>query len=690
MRVAAVAVMALCGANACSQNAATSTATAGAGADAKATFASQIDAAVADATPKVETTTPIVDAGKPDAAAANDVGAEVAAAAETTVEAVSGGCASDTDCKDPTLPRCDTTSQACVPCLPADDNCATGSFCSNNSAAWSCGSGCKTDVECQDGAGGSAGSLCCDHQCVDTATDNAHCGGCDGICDGAVTCCKGLCKNYSADPDNCGGCGVPCKIANATPSCKGGKCAAASCKLGFANCNGLLDDGCETNTQTSPDSCGKCFDACQPKNATGKCAAGKCQVDQCLAGFVDCNASATDGCEADLANDPKYCGNCQTDCGPGKLCTLGKCHLPCEAFFSVAGGSNAAPAIGPDGTVYEVGTDGFLRAFAANTGATKWTSSASIGASHTNYYAIGGVAIGGSQFYVGGPDGNLYAFDAKGVLLWKTMVGGDLTYATPAVGGALLNGAIVAVGKGTQMAAVTPAGAVVWKFTLGGAMMSSSPAIGTDGTTYLATWDDGMLYAIKADGTLNWKKDNGGGAVTSPAIGADGRIYTGNHGPSDGFFRAFNPDGTVAWKTQVGNFHGGAAIAGDGTVYAGNDFTLVALNAAGSIKWQASTGGGAEPWVCGGNMVGDDGNVYVPVCGNSTIAVMEPLKGKVLCTLSLNGGWGSAPTLGQNGLMYVGTTTGQLIAYAGTSHRLDQTSPWPKHHRDIGNTGKMP
>ena len=648
-------------------------------------------------------------------------------------------CASDHDCAEPAAPRCDVATHHCAPCLPLNDNCAEGRYCVAMNGGFSCAMGCKIDLDCSGSDGGIPSSLCCDHLCIDRASNGANCGQCGKACGNGQSCCNAACDDLAGDPANCGACGNLCKLANATAACAAGKCAIGTCGAGFADCDQLAGDGCEVNTNTDPKNClgcgkacvvangvagcsggctvascnqgfadcdqlagngceidltkdlancGGCGKSCAPANASGSCVAGLCQVLSCAPGFADCNKMAADGCEGDLQNDPKHCGDCNFACAQGQLCTLGKCHAPCDPLFAVDGGSNAAPAIGPDGTVYQIGTDGFLRAFSP-VGVVLWTANATLGPGHTNYYAVGGVALDQTQLYAGGPDGDLYAFDYKGHLQWRVTVGGDLSFATPAVGGAALGGAIIVAGYGTFVAAVSPKGKLVWRYTLGGTAWSSSPAIGHDGTIYLATWGDQMLYAIGPDGNLKWKRDNGGGAVTSPAIGKDGRIYTGNHGPSDGQYRAFNPDGTVAWKTPIGNFHGGTAIAGDGTIYAGNDRTLVALNPDGTIKWQASAGGGPEPWVCGGNMVGDDGNIYVTVCGNQTLAVMEPKMGKILCTLQLNG-YGSPPTLGQNGVMYVGSTSGKLIGYAGTSHRLDYTSPWPKHHRDIGNTGQVP
>src|SRR6266481_9741407 len=54
----------------------------------------------------------------------------------------------------------------------------------------------------------------------------------------------------------------------------------------------------------------------------------------------------------------------------------------------------------------------------------------------------------------------------------------------------------------------------------------------------------------------------------SPAIGADGTIYTG----CDQFLYAVNPDGTLKWKFALGDLiqSSSPAIGSDGTIYIGS------------------------------------------------------------------------------------------------------------------------
>src|SRR5262245_49175339 len=75
-----------------------------------------------------------------------------------------GGCTVDDDCADtPDTPRCDVTKSLCVPCLPDQDNCATGQVCQQLNGTFVCAEVCNTNADCSKLGGG---SLCCGGHCV--------------------------------------------------------------------------------------------------------------------------------------------------------------------------------------------------------------------------------------------------------------------------------------------------------------------------------------------------------------------------------------------------------------------------------------------------------------------------------------------------------------------------------------------
>ena len=202
---------------------------------------------------------------------------------------------------------------------------------------------------------------------VDTSVSVANCGACstdqqshacsfanaDAACSGS-SCLLAACHPGWADCDgqwsngcetptntaaNCGGCGVTCQPANATATCATGTCLLTGCASGYDDCNNRVTDGCETDL-TSPFNCGSCGSLCVVANGSPTCGGGVCAVGSCLAGFADCNGSATDGCETNLQLDPVHCGTCATQCvqepnAVAPTCTGGSCAVgTCAAGYT--------------------------------------------------------------------------------------------------------------------------------------------------------------------------------------------------------------------------------------------------------------------------------------------------------------------------------------------------------------------
>src|SRR5207245_2021078 len=118
--------------------------------------------------------------------------------------------------------------------------------------------------------------------------------------------------NTRISPANCGSCGVVCPArANATTSCAAGTCGFI-CNAGFADCNAVATDGCETDIRTSPVNCGGCGMACSFANASATCMAGACAIGTCNAGFGNCDGLSANGCETNTLASASNCGTCGT------------------------------------------------------------------------------------------------------------------------------------------------------------------------------------------------------------------------------------------------------------------------------------------------------------------------------------------------------------------------------------------
>lgn len=217
------------------------------------------------------------------------------------------------------------------------------------------GSTCSFDNDCAEG------QRCCDSTCRAILSDAENCGACGAVCptiNGTASCELGACR-IACDPNkancdnnivngcetdllaskqNCGSCGTMCARPNSQGICSSGTCQLGVCDTGFANCDEQAFNGCETSTADDVDNCGQCNNACQLSNATAKCFGGTCQVQQCTAGFGDCDSDPSDGCEADLNADSAHCGACNDACEMGQKCVSGMCRA--QAFIGFGGQPN--------------------------------------------------------------------------------------------------------------------------------------------------------------------------------------------------------------------------------------------------------------------------------------------------------------------------------------------------------------
>ena len=189
------------------------------------------------------------------------------------------------------------------------------------------------------------------------------------------------------------------------------------------------------------------------------------------------------------------------------------------------------------------------------------------------------IALNGTV-YVLGSDGFLYAIDPEGNQLWQCATGysanQSVIRSSPAIG---TDGTIYVGSPDKSFYAVNPDGSIKWSHATGG-MVFPSPTICTDGTVYVGSFDN-RFYRFNPDGSLKWSYDmdsiNGG--FSSTAIGADGTVDIGARDHTDvsttiGMLLAINPDGTLKWSYSTGDGWCGMlsspAIGEDGTVYVGS------------------------------------------------------------------------------------------------------------------------
>ena len=117
----------------------------------------------------------------------------------------------------------------------------------------------------------------------------------------------------------------PCEVPGAeeTRCTREGNCGYTTCKADFQDCDSDESNGCETDISFDEENCGACGIQCDIENAVADCILGKCEFVYCGAPFEDCNGSLDDGCETNLHVDAKHCGACGAMCAD--TCAEGIC-----------------------------------------------------------------------------------------------------------------------------------------------------------------------------------------------------------------------------------------------------------------------------------------------------------------------------------------------------------------------------
>ena len=336
--------------------------------------------------------------------------------------------------------------------------------------------------------------------------------------------------------------------------------------------------------------------------------------------------------------------------------------------YSIGWSFHTEVSIGPDGTIYERYGGSHLIALNPD-GTLKW-----------NYTEEGFVSDLSCSTPTIGPDGTIYvgfsdgltAFNLDGKVKWI----GDIATGSVVIGS---DGTIYGGGSSSNyLYALYPNGTLKWTyaptsdFNTNNIYGMSSPAIGADGTLY-TTSSDRHLYAVNPDGTGKWNFTTGAEISTLAVVGSDGTIYFGSR---DSSLYAVDSSGNLKWKFETGDdISETPAIGPDGTIYLGaDDSYLYAINPDGSLKWKFTPPDQGYRYTFSSPTISADGTIYVG-CNDGFLYALAPDSSvKWKYKISSHDIVENA-AIGSDGTIYAITYLGLLSAFGGSGHAV-----WPPSH----------
>ncbi len=306
-----------------------------------------------------------------------------------------------------------------------------------------------------------------------------------------------------------------------------------------------------------------------------------------------------------------------------------------------------APAL-CDSVLYLGGNDGRFLAVDAGSGSVLWTYNTACG-------ICGEPAVTGTTVFFGGQDGYLYALDrVSGSLIWSAGLGFHIFASV----GVLADSAVVTGNSDGSVAALSAAdGGVLWSHCPGGVVLG--PALAD--TMAVFTTEDGVVAAYGLSGREAWKRDFPAQASAPSIVGSDVLV-----GFSDGTVRSLDlATGSALWETDLTSQPGRTVLSRPvastrGILVGTCDGRVVCLSdSTGGEVWEAEF----ENWVQVAPAAGSSA-VYVS-SDDRRLHILDASDGTALAVFEMGGYSGTAPIVA-NGVIFLGTTSGDFLALRGT------------------------
>lgn len=371
--------------------------------------------------------------------------------------------------------------------------------------------------------------------------------------------------------------------------------------------------------------------------------------------------------------------SCRSPAPPGssQAAPTKKWEVPIDQLHQVWRGNyhdDQCPAIGADGTIYVPGSRG-LYALRVD-GSQKWFHEALYQSPHFPLHFVlvddNGNIWFDQSVEINGLRGGVTEVDADGHELPGAISMNQVSQIAEAYDGTVF----VGMGGGAYPTGLNASEARVASGAKKYGFPGATFAFSQDGTVY-AESSSGLVVTSLSDSHPVWEQQIP--TAGFPALGEDGTIYAGGNGR----LSAINRDGTGKWSFALpGHFLLSPSIADNGTVYIGSDDSnIYALTPEGRLQWKFTTGGAVRSTPA----IAKNGTVYFGSADGKLYAIGAD--GKLKWAFTTNGQVFS-PTIGSDGTIYVQNAEGKLFAIEDTEPNGGLSGQWPKFGGGLRNTAR--
>jgi outer membrane protein assembly factor BamB len=309
------------------------------------------------------------------------------------------------------------------------------------------------------------------------------------------------------------------------------------------------------------------------------------------------------------------------------------------------------PTVGAHGIAYAASNGGVLHAIEVKTGKDVWSFDGGGPYGFADLSTSPALLPGGEVLWPG-PGNILFALSSAGKLLWRARL--PAPQLSPVV---TKDGTVVVADMAGDVEELVPrphaSPTVAWKVALGDTSFGS-PALGADGTVYTTT--EKALVAIR-EGKVQWSFPASSPSEVSPAVAPDGTIVFGTNDSEYGV----SPQGDEVWRHPNGTrTYSSPVVTADGRVYYGDNRGFVTTLEAGDGKQLSQVGVEQPPGVWTAPSVDARDDVYYGTASGEVFGYDSA--GEQLFELKVGAKVDSYPALAGDGTLLIGSENGTLYA----------------------------